>query len=109
MKRIAIVMAATIAAVAPTFALSAFLSRDHGVSGFMRYCEYSNGETYTVNSTSLCPMSVETGFSYSNPVTGFLAGEYQDGMTKVCVYDVLGEQKAIRLSSVALCPLSQKF
>ena len=41
--------------------------------------------------------------------TGFLAGEYLDGMTKVCVYDVMGEKKAIRLNSTSLCPLNPRF
>jgi hypothetical protein len=40
---------------------------------------------------------------------GFLVGEYLDGMTKVCVFDVLGEKKATRVGAANLCPLTQKF
>lgn len=54
-------------------------------------------------------MSVEDGGFSNGHAMGFLAGEYQDGMTKVCVYDVLGTKKALRLNSVALCPLNSNF
>ena len=56
-------------------------------------------------------MSVETGFgsSRSTRMMGLKAGEYQDGMTKVCVYNVLGEQHAIRLNGMGLCPLTYDF
>lgn len=92
-------------------AIPVYLTKDLGVKGVMRYCQYSNGKIYTVNATELCEMSVEEGgpLPQSGQTVGFLAGEYQDGMTKVCVYDVLGEKKAIRLNSTSLCPLNQKF
>jgi hypothetical protein len=41
--------------------------------------------------------------------TGFKQGEYQDGMTKVCVYSVLGNQRLLRVDSTDLCPLSYDF
>ena len=92
-----------------SFAQTAFLNRDLGTQGFLRYCLYSNGEQYTVNSIDLCPLSVETGMNFGGNVTGFLAGEYMDGMSKVCVYDVLGDQKATRISGIGICPLSESF
>lgn len=108
-----IAMALMIALAGQTAAMSAFLQRDLGVTGFMRYCEYSDGNTYTVNSVEICPTSVDVGDSFSGGgssyQTGFKAGEYMDGLTKVCVYDVLGNQQAIRINSYELCPLSQKF
>ncbi len=87
-----------------------FLVKDLGIQGFMRYCKYSDGKIYTVNSTELCELSIETGgVPTGGQTTGFLAGEYEDGMTKVCIYDVLGDKRALRLNSTSLCPLSAKF
>jgi hypothetical protein len=89
-------------------AQTAFLQSDLGVRGLMRYCKYSNGKVYTVNSTDLCQMSVEEGLPTRGAV-GFLQGEYMDGMTKVCVYDVLGQRQALRVGGVELCPLGPRF
>ena len=99
----------TLLVVSNAEALPIFLSQDLGVKGLMRYCKYSNGKIYTVNATDLCELSIEDGMQSSGQATGFLAREYEDGMTKVCVYDVLGEKKALRLSSASLCPLNAKF
>lgn len=93
----------------PAFAMTYFLQADLGVRGLMRYCKYSNGQTYTVNSTELCSMSIEDAAPGFGRGAGFLQGEYQDGMTKVCVYQVLGERRALRLRSVDLCPLNPRF
>ncbi len=90
-------------------AMTYFLVQDLGARGNMRYCKYNNGKIYTVNAVELCQMSVEDGGFSNGHAMGFLAGEYQDGMTKVCVYDVLGAKKALRLNSVALCPLNSNF
>ncbi len=92
-----------------SFALTVFLKRDLGTQGFLRYCLYSNDEQYTVNSIDLCPLSVDVGMDFGGGAIGFLAGEYRDGMSKVCVYDVLGEQKATRISGIGICPLSERF
>lgn len=70
------------------FAWTYFLERDLGVEGLERYCRYSNGETYTVNNIDLCPMQIEESAPGFGKAVGFKSGEYQDGMTKVCVYDV---------------------
>lgn len=95
---------------APVLAMTYFLQSDLGINGFERHCRYSNGEVYSVNSSELCPMSIEVdGLDFGNAVTGFKAGEYDDGMTKVCVYDVLGSQRAVRVGLVELCPLTYDF
>ncbi|MCZ4270883.1 hypothetical protein [Maritalea porphyrae] len=95
--------------VGPANAWTYNLKRDLGVVGFQRHCLYSNDETYAVNSTDLCPMSVEDSAPGFGGGTGYYQGEYQDGLNKVCVYDVLGEQRAIRVSSISLCPQTQRF
>ena len=88
-----------------------YLQRDLGVEGFQRNCQYSNGKVYAVNSTKMCPLSIqEEGYLPQNSkTTGFKAGEYSDGLTKVCVYNVLGNQRAIRLNNTELCPLTYDF
>jgi hypothetical protein len=82
------------------------LVEDLGIRGVMRYCKYSNGKIYTVNATEICQISIEDSAPGFGQGQGFLKGEYQDGMTKVCVYDVLGEQRAIRVNSISICPLN---
>lgn len=116
MRRFSIVLAAVaLAMTSPAFAMTVFLQRDLGVRDFMRHCQYSNGRVYTVNSMDLCPMTVEAGLDFAPPgqsssgLMGFYKGEYADGMTKVCVYDVLGENRGIRVKSYELCPISPKF
>ena len=85
------------------------LVKDLGVRGVMRYCQYSNGKVYAVNAAEICEISIEDSAPGFGQGQGFLKGEYQDGMTKVCVYDVLGEQRALRINSTSLCPLNPKF
>ena len=36
----------------------------------------------------------------------FLTGEYISGLNRICLYDCLGSQAAITVSSAQLCPLS---
>lgn len=93
----------------PAYAWTYFVQGDFGVRGLVRYCKYSNGNIYTVNSTELCPMSIEDSAPGFGLGQGFLVGEYQDGMTKICIYDVLGEKRALRLPSTSLCPLNAWF
>lgn len=93
----------------PALGSTYHLQTDLGVRGLMRHCKYSNGKVYTVNATDVCPISVEDSPPRFGQGHGFLKGEYQDGMTKVCVYDVLGERRAVRLPSTSLCPLNQQF
>lgn len=96
----------------PAFSLDYYLSQDLGVHGLYHLCEYSNGRVYSFNATDLCPLQVSDDApppSMSMGQMGFYAGEYQDGMTKVCVYNVMGTKEAIRISSVGLCPQTYNF
>jgi hypothetical protein len=93
----------------PAFAWTYYLQGDLGVRGLVRYCKYSNGKIYTVNSIEICPISIEDSAPGFGQGQGFLIGEYQDGMTKVCIYDVLGEKRARRLPGTSLCPLNSQF
>jgi hypothetical protein len=99
---------------APASALDYYLQTDLGIHGMYHLCRYTNGQVYSYNATQLCPLSVSdnvNGPSMPNAPrkTGFKTGEYMDGMTKVCVYNVLGQTAAIRIGAVALCPLSHEF
>ena len=85
------------------------LIADLGVRTGIRYCKYSDGKTYTFNSTDLCELSIQVSPPGLGRGTGYLVGEQQDGLTKVCVYDVLGEKKGIRLRATELCPVSRQF
>ena len=42
-------------------------------------------------------------------VIGFLEGEREQGLSKICYYDVLGETYALTISSVSLCPINHQF
>ena len=76
----------------------------------LRHCLYSNDQWYTVNSYDLCPLSIEDSAPGFGKGVGFLKGDFIDGMNRVCVYDVLGEKKLIRLNnSVGFCPLQKNF
>ena len=85
------------------------LEADLGVRGLVRYCKYSNGKIYTVNSVEICQLSIQDSAPGFGQGQGFLQGEYQDGMTKVCIYQVLGERKALRIPSTSICPLNPQF
>ena len=45
----------------------------------------------------------------ASAATGFLTGEKQSGMNKICYYDVLGSTYTLNVSAVELCPLSYDF
>jgi hypothetical protein len=94
----------------PASAMTYYLQNDLGVRDNQHLCRYSNGKVYAFNATELCKMSVEdSSLDTRGQATGFKVGEYQDGLTKVCVYNVLGGKQAIRIGSVELCPLSYQF
>lgn len=99
-------------AATPAWSLDYYLSRDLGVHGLFHLCVYSNGKVYSFNATQLCPLQVSDDGPATPPggsITGFKVGEYQDGMTKVCVYNALGNLRAVRIGSADLCPLSYNF
>ncbi len=94
------------------------LTQDKGVQGTVRICEYANGKDYTVNATSMCPMTVtddlssmaqDSGNVPPPTITGTYVGSYMDGMTKICVYEVMGTKRAIRVDAPDMCPMSQAF
>ncbi|WP_126419514.1 hypothetical protein [Asticcacaulis excentricus] len=94
----------------PASAMTYFLVRDLGVKDNMRRCLYSNNEIYAYNSTEICPLQIEDDSIKSNrSQKGFYKGEYPDGMTKVCVYDVMGETRSIRINGIKLCPMQAEF
>lgn len=94
----------------PALAMTYYLQQDLGIQNNQHLCRYSNGKVYAFNAIDLCKLSVEDdSIGPSGGSMGFKSGEYQDGMTKVCVYDVLGRKQAIRIGAVELCPLSHNF
>jgi len=96
----------------PAWSLNYCLSSDLGVHGLYHLCKYSNGKIYSFNATQLCPLQVtdDGPAQYSNGnMVGFKAGEYQDGMTKVCVYKVSGSLESIRIGAMETCPLTYNF
>lgn len=108
-------LASALAFAGPASAMTYFLQKDLGVHDNQHLCKFSNGKVYAYNAIDLCPLQIEDDgpVNYGNQKaakqTGFKSGEYQDGMTKVCVYSVMGRTEAIRLSSVELCPLTYDF
>ena len=89
--------------------------------GLSKICFYDVlGETHTINvsSVSLCPLSQNFNVMPKAPAqrsygsggkTGFLKGEREQGLSKICFYDVLGETYALNVSAVSLCPLNHRF
>jgi hypothetical protein len=103
----------TLLICSPAQALDYYLQHDLGVHGLFHICQYSNGRNYSFNATDLCPMQVHDD---APPATsappqrvGYKKGEQQDGMTKVCIYDVMGTEEAIRIGATTLCPLTHNF
>jgi hypothetical protein len=113
MKTVFLIVALVLLAPGQASAMTYFLTNDLGVQGIQHYCEYSDGNTYSVNATQLCPMSVSVDGvqlpSGGSGTTGFKSGEYRDGMTKVCVYNVLGSNRFLRVDGTELCPLTYEF
>ena len=89
--------------------------------GMSKICFYDVlGETHTINisSVKLCPQTHNFAITPNVPAqrgygsggkTGFLKGERAQGMSKICYYDVLGEDYALTISAVKLCPLNHRF
>jgi len=91
------------------YAWTLYFQQDLGIKNGMRLCKYSDGNVYTFNATSLCELQIEGSAPGFGKGVGFLKGEQVQGLTKVCFYDVLGEQKALRFQAMTLCPLTTKF
>jgi len=106
MKRITILLA-TVLHFVNCYGDEVLLQSDLGVNGSIRYCRYSDGKVYTFNALDFCEMAINTNDAMG---IGDLVGEKKsDDMNKICIYDVMGEKKSIRVSIVSLCPISQKF
>ena len=93
----------------PGWAFTHFLKSDLGVKGTVRYCAYNNGRTYAVNSAQTCAPSVEDSAIGMGHGAGTLQGEYRDGLNKVCIYQVFGERRGLRVTATQICPLNAKF
>jgi hypothetical protein len=93
----------------PASAFPYFLQEDLGVHGMMHYCRYSNGQIYSFNAYQVCSPSIGDSAPGLGQGMGFLQGQYMDGITKVCVYNVLGQTRALRISGASLCPLNPNF
>lgn len=93
------------------------------VSGMSKVCYYDvlgSPHTLNVSNIDLCPLnhnfnsmgnqpSLQSNAGQSGGTTGFLKGESQEGMTKLCYYNVLGSTQVLTFSSISLCPLSAQF
>ena len=86
-----------------------YLQRDLGIQGVEHLCRYSNGKIYAIPATELCDLSIEDSAPGFGTGTGFLKGNFMQGMSTVCVYDVLGEERAISLGGMGICPLTHNF
>lgn len=85
------------------------LEQDMGAQGLLRQCKYSDGRIHAVNATDLCPLTLQGNDPDMGRGKGFLKSEYPDGMTKVCVYNVLGGKNTLRLAVTDICPLGADF
>ncbi len=92
-----------------SFAFTLFMQQDFGIRNNQRLCKYSDGNVYAFNATDLCSLSIDGSAPGMGKGMGFYKGDYQEGMTKVCVYDVLGEKKALRVNSYEVCPVTHNF
>lgn len=90
-----------------TSAMTVFLQENLGVNGTLRYCRYSDGKVYTFDAIDMCALSIEaSGFGGMGTL---LEEKNTGGMNKLCIYDVMGEKKAIRVGLSNLCPISRQF
>ncbi len=106
--------------VADANAVTGFLKSESD-QGRSKVCFYDVlGETHTLNipSTSLCPVNYQFEAISREPAkppadrfgkTGFFKREQEQGLTKICYYDVIGETYTITISAVKLCPLTNTF
>lgn len=84
------------------------LTADLGTRGIFRYCEYSNGKTYGIDSGKSCPASIQEPTADGRGI-GVFIGESNEGTTKLCMYRVSGQDRSLRIDNNANCPLNQQF
>ena len=101
-------------------AVTGFL-KSESVQGLSKVCFYDVlGETHTlkVPSTGPCPVSHQFEAIPQAPAkppadrfgkTGFFKREQEQGLTKLCYYDVIGETHTITISAVSQCPVTYTF
>ena len=114
------IMCLSVSIVNTAEAATGFLSGELN-EGLSKICLYDVlGETHTLNisSVSLCPLSRNFEAMPNIPKqrsinsggkTGFLKGEREQGLSKICYYEVLGDTYAITINSIKLCPLNHRF
>ena len=104
--------------VADASAVTGFL-KSESVQGLSKVCFYDVlGETHTLNvpSTGVCPANYQFEAIPRAPAkppadgkTGFIKREQEQGLTKICFYDVIGETHMITISAVSQCPITYTF
>lgn len=105
---IAMAIAMLIAAAPLARAQEAYLVQDLGTVGQIHYCRYSDQKTYTTQAYEACPQSVQSaGYGYTQ--TGYYVNQYVDGATLVCMYNVNGHMRALRVDTDETCPTSYDF
>lgn len=105
----------------PSHAVTGFLKKEE-INGLSKICYYEVfGELRTVNlrSSQLCPVThnfesvprpqTRAQNSASGGKLGFFKSELLQGMNKICYYDVLGQRKALTISSSMICPVTYRF
>lgn len=85
------------------------------VSGFSRYCTYSDGGVLTVGSTELCPINNSEGSQNNGSPTinienrnvgfGSLTGQRVNGFNRYCSYS---DGAVLTVGSTDLCPITDK-
>jgi hypothetical protein len=109
MKTAMLAVAVLVAGSTAARANEVFLQADLGIHGMQHLCRYSDGNIYSFNATDTCPTSVNLPGFVAGGMTGFLSGQYEDGMTKVCAYNVGGQTRLIRLNAYEVCSPSYTF
>jgi hypothetical protein len=99
-------------------AVTGFL-KSESLQGLSKVCFYDVlGETHTVNipSTKVCPVNHQFEAIPQEPAkppavgkTGFFKREQEQGLTKICYYDVIGETHMITIGAVKVCPPTHTF
>lgn len=85
------------------------LDTDYGVRGALHYCRYSNGKVYAFEAGKECPGTMAEPPDRGGRGTGYLKSEAHEGDSKLCIYNVSGMERSIRVTSFANCPLNQEF
>jgi hypothetical protein len=100
---------AALGAPAPALGWTLYLRADLGVRDSMRRCLYSDGNVYAFDGWQPCPPTIEGRAPGIGRGTGFLVGEREESMSRVCFYDVLGTMRSIRVPIASICPVSREF